>query len=129
MRDQRLRRACSRRNSFLLKEKFGLHRLGLTSKPERPRQCAASNNAARGALSRRHDRHEKNHVWMGAAPVTPVGECSRADHGLYRGDIGIVATSASWRHRRRSSPTRVAWTLFSISTHPHRTAAAGIAAQ
>jgi hypothetical protein len=88
MRDQRLRRACSRRNSFLLKEKFGLHRLGLTSKPERPRQCAASNNAARGALPRRHDRHEK--ITFGwAPPLSPPWASVHVPIMVsYRGDIG-----------------------------------------
>ena len=52
-----------------------------------PRHCAASNNDARGALSLRHDRHEKNRVWMGAAPVTPRRRALRVDHGAYWGDI------------------------------------------
>ena len=53
-----------------------------------PRHCAASNNAARDALPLRHDRHERNRVWMGAAPVTPRGRASRVDHGPYCYDIG-----------------------------------------
>jgi hypothetical protein len=64
---------------------------------------------------------------MGAAPVTPVGECSRADHGLYRGDIGGEARRRGKRGRFFQSPrTRTARQLPVSPPNDAMTLGAGV---